>query len=64
MLEKWTVKQFFIVMLICLITIITSGVLSIFMEIKDWKYVFKPMQILLLISGFILIIDLLRDASK
>lgn len=64
MFEKWTVKQFFIVMTLCGIAILISGVYSIFVEVDDWKYIFKPMQIMLLISGFILVIDLLIDTSK
>jgi hypothetical protein len=64
MIEKWTVKQFFLVMLLCLVAMAACGVYSIFNEVESWKFIFKPMQIILSISGFILIIDLLRDKSK
>ena len=61
---KWTVKQFFVVMVLCGITIICSGIYGFFIDVKEWKYVFKPMQIVLAISGAILVIDVLRSTSE
>ncbi len=64
MLEKWIVRQFLIVMTLCLVVMTAGGVYSIFIDFLDWKYIFKPIQIALIISGFIMIIDLLIDKSK
>jgi flagellar biosynthesis protein FliQ len=63
-MNKWEVIQFFVVLLLALIVIIISGLINMFTTIDDWGLVFKPLQLIILMSGFILIIKTLKDKSN